>query len=821
MPDSASPPTPPDDLTGLDLSGMWQQAMRPRFADWTPPAPEELTGQIPQCEITGLIGRGGMGAVYRARQSALDREVAVKILPPEADPDGSMTERFRREGRILARLSHPHIVAVYDSGTTPDGHHYFVMELASGGDLAKRMHDALLPVDKAVTILLQVGAAVGAAHEQGVVHRDLKPSNVLLMADGTVRVADFGLAVPLQSPETERLTREDATLGTAEYAAPEQFAGRKGGPPPDCRSDIYSLGVLACELFTGALPRGVFELPSQKAATVDPAVDAVVLKALQRDPRSRFASAGEFCAALTAAMDRPRQQEKRDREARSILRRRTRMAAAFGSLAFAALAAAVYGWWQQRAAEQHAAVAIAQKADAQQQRQKAEELIDFLVSDLQANLRQTGRESLLRVLSKQLERYFADQPERSDTGFLRRKANGLRVIALHHLSRGNPDLGLRLASEVLRLREIIAAREPDNVDAVRARNSALLALEEGRMENGQADRASFDQVLTASRAAHGKFPDDRPATLQLARTLLYAGYHALGAGQTALAGERFHAVEEVSRPVLERVPGDGDFRDYVWNARAALAECRETGGDPAGALAENEKVIAEFLGLLDEWPDYDTLRLAHVENLKRKARLLLKLNRTSEAGDCSQQALTVIRDQLVTDPANRTKLDLQTTLLMQHSRIRKALHDDAGAAASLEEARGICERVLIVSPWVFTLYTRRAEILTQLAAMRPPDTAGEAVFLRRYVKELLNNTEVAHGEMEYMRRLLGIMQETGALIVSVEGETAAETWWNDQLKYVRNFLPRPAGATTPGPFPTGNWTWLLSSMEAGRPWKKK
>ncbi len=805
MPEIPPAPPSPDDLTGLDLSGMWQQAMRPRCSDWTPPSPEELTGQIPQCDITGLLGRGGMGAVYRARQTALDREVAVKILPPEADPDGSMTERFRREGRLLARLSHPHIVTVFDSGTTPEGHLYIVMELATGGDLAKRMYDARLPVDEAVIILLQVGAAVAAAHEQGVVHRDLKPSNVLLMADGTAKVADFGLAVPLQSPETERLTREDATLGTAEYAAPEQFAARKGGPPPDCRSDIYSLGVLACEMFTGALPRGVFELPSQKSKSLDPAVDAVMLKALQSDPRSRFASAGEFCAALTAAMDRPRQQEKRDREARILLRRRTRMAVAFGSLAVAALAAAAYGWRQQRAAEQHA-------AEAQQQRHKAEELIDFLVSDLQANLRQTGRESLLRALATQLERYFADQPERTDTDFLRRKANGLRVIALHHLGRGNPDLGFRLAAEVLSLREIIAAREPDNVKAVRARNSALLALEEGRMENGQAERASFDEVLAAARAAHAKFPDDQPATLQLVRTLLFAGYHAQGAGQHALAEERFHAVEEVSCPVLARSPDNGDFRDHLWNARAGLVECREARGDFTGALADNEAVIAEFLRLLDEWPDYDTVLLAHVENLKRKARLLLKLDRGEEASTVSQQALTVLKDQLVTDPAHRTKLDLQSTLLMQYSRIRRALNDDAGAIASLDEARAVCERVLIVSPWVFTMYARRTEILALLAPLRPPDAAGEAAFMRRYSQELLYNTEAAQGEMEYLRRLLEILKAARASIATAESEAAAATWWTEQVTYLRSFLP---GAVRSGTAPSAaaRWDWIVSEME--------
>ena len=284
----------------------------------------------------------------------------------------------------------------------------------------------------------------------------------------------------------------------------------------------------------------------------------------------------------------------------------------------------------------------------------------------------------------------------------------------------------------------------------------------------------------------------------------------MATGAHALAEERFHALEAVSGPVLEKFPANGDFRDLTWNARGALVEVREARGDAAGALTDNEQVIAAFLQLLDEWPDYHTLFLAHAANLQRKARLLLKLDRAAEASTVSEQALTVIREQLVTDPAHRTKLDQLSTLLMQHSHIRRALHDDAGALASLEEARGICERVLLFSPWVFPLYTRRAEILTLLEPLRARDHAGEAAFLRRYVKELLINTTVAHGEMEYMRRLLGILREARASIATAEGEAAAAAWWAEQVTLLRHFLPGGRawieGTDT-------QWEWIIGEME--------
>jgi tetratricopeptide (TPR) repeat protein len=256
----------------------------------------DLAPFFPDYEIVGLVGRGGMGVVYRARQLELDRPVAIKILPVEIGWNTAQTERFRREARTLARLQHPSIVTVFDFGSTSDGHLYFVMEFVDGEDLARRMERGSLPLGESLDVLGRVCEALEYAHRENVVHRDIKPSNILLGPGGVVKVVDFGLALLATDESSQRLTRSSTALGTFEYSAPEQISGGSA----DHRADIYSVGVLAYELLTGSLPRGVFDRPSQKGA-FDPAFDPVILRALQGEPDRRYGRVAEFQADLIAA----------------------------------------------------------------------------------------------------------------------------------------------------------------------------------------------------------------------------------------------------------------------------------------------------------------------------------------------------------------------------------------------------------------------------------------------------------------------------------------------------------------------------------------
>ncbi|MDP1586794.1 MAG: serine/threonine-protein kinase, partial [Prosthecobacter sp.] len=218
---------------------------------WQPPTPEELAALLPQYEIESLLGRGGMGAVYRGKQAALDRAVAIKLLPAELAADAEFMSRFQREARTLARLQHPGIVAVHDFGQTSQGHLYFVMEFVNGTDLARLIHGPGINPVQALEVITQICDALQYAHSQGVIHRDIKPANVLINTEGRAKLADFGLARPT-SEETASLTRSNVVMGTPDYMAPEQMAGNAGHA--DHRADLYALGVMLYEMLTGQTP---------------------------------------------------------------------------------------------------------------------------------------------------------------------------------------------------------------------------------------------------------------------------------------------------------------------------------------------------------------------------------------------------------------------------------------------------------------------------------------------------------------------------------------------------------------------------------------
>ncbi len=282
---------------------------------FTPPPPAELARHFPQLEILELVGRGGMGAVYKARQPALDRLVALKILPPAKTQEPGFGERFNREARALARLSHPNVVAVHDFGQA-GGYPYLVMEFVDGVNLRHLERAGRLSPRDALAIVPQVCDALQYAHDEGVVHRDIKPENILIDRRGRVKIADFGLARLLGvGPANARLTGEGQVMGTPHYMAPEQVEHPR---EVDHRADIFSLGVVFYELLTGELPLGKFPPPSRKVQ-IDVRLDDVVLRALEKEPARRYQQAGEVktevesiarttppCAAAPAMAEHPR-----------------------------------------------------------------------------------------------------------------------------------------------------------------------------------------------------------------------------------------------------------------------------------------------------------------------------------------------------------------------------------------------------------------------------------------------------------------------------------------------------------------------------------
>jgi serine/threonine-protein kinase len=275
-------------------------------------------------DITAAIGEGGMGQVFRARDTKLDRDVAIKVLPEAFAHDTDRLARFQREAKTLASLNHPHIAAIYglEEG---GGMAALVMELVEGDDLSQRIARGAIPLDEALPIAKQIAEALEAAHEQGIIHRDLKPANIKVKSDGTVKVLDFGLAKAMEPPAgsspsmsmsptitTPAMTEAGMILGTAAYMSPEQAKGRT----VDKRSDVWAFGAVLYEMFTGkrafegddvsdTLARILMKEPDWTAlpATVPPAVVTVLRRCLQKDRKQRVRDLGDVSLALEGAFE--------------------------------------------------------------------------------------------------------------------------------------------------------------------------------------------------------------------------------------------------------------------------------------------------------------------------------------------------------------------------------------------------------------------------------------------------------------------------------------------------------------------------------------
>ncbi len=262
-----------------------------------PPSLAALAAAFPQFEIIELIGQGGMGSVFKARQPKLDRFIALKILSEALAVDPSFAGRFTREGRLLARLSHPNIVSVHDFGQAGE-FFYLVMEYVDGVNLRQAMQAGRFTPAQALAVVPQVCEALQYAHQEGVLHRDIKPENILLDARGRVKIADFGIAKLMgESRAEEARTGTGSRLGTPHYMAPEQIE-RPG--EVDHRADIYSLGVVFYEMLTGELPLGRFAPPSEKSNS-DPKLDDVVFRTLAKEPSRRPQSAGDVKTQVESA----------------------------------------------------------------------------------------------------------------------------------------------------------------------------------------------------------------------------------------------------------------------------------------------------------------------------------------------------------------------------------------------------------------------------------------------------------------------------------------------------------------------------------------
>ncbi len=250
-------------------------------------------------EITGILGQGGMGAVYMAKHLMLNRDVAIKVLAQQHMKNHELVDRFLREARSLAEVSHPGIIAVHDLRLQGD-YPWIVMEFVEGVSLEAMLEEKKkLSVKDTVQIAAQIAEALDHAHNHGIIHRDLKPPNILINKDGVVKVADFGLAGILGEPKDQRLTAVDVVMGTPGFMAPEI---RSNPMDVDGRADLYSLGVNLYQMLTGKIPSGYFQPPDKLNPEVPPELSQLVLSLLAQEPENRPQTAREVASRLAPWM---------------------------------------------------------------------------------------------------------------------------------------------------------------------------------------------------------------------------------------------------------------------------------------------------------------------------------------------------------------------------------------------------------------------------------------------------------------------------------------------------------------------------------------
>lgn len=271
-------------------------------AEFVPPTVAELQAEIPHLEILSFVGHGGMGTYYRARHPKLERLAAVKILPVDPRTDADLIASFKKEAKAMARLSHPNIIGIYEFLETETAL-YLVMEFVEGDIFERLINARSFDLSEILAIITQICSALNHAHENGVIHRDLRPGNTMLDQSGLVKVGDFGLA-RLMGEELFRrkMTETNLAMGTMDYVAPEQL---ETGYPVDHRADIYSLGMMIYKLLTRVLPRGSFVVPSKLVPNLDPRIDDLVIRCLQRNPANRFQQVTELWIEVNRLLEPP------------------------------------------------------------------------------------------------------------------------------------------------------------------------------------------------------------------------------------------------------------------------------------------------------------------------------------------------------------------------------------------------------------------------------------------------------------------------------------------------------------------------------------
>jgi serine/threonine-protein kinase len=590
-----------------------------------PQGPDEI-GRVGNYRVLGLMGAGGMGMVYRARDGRLPRLVALKTLLSGPQPSAERLTRFRREAEAVAQLQHPNVVQLYEVGEQ-DGHPYLAMEYVGGGNLADRLDDHVLAARPAAELIETLARAVQAAHERGIIHRDLKPANVLLREDGTPKVADFGLAKTLNDDSAP--TRTGAVLGTPGYMAPEQVAG--SGEEVGPAADVYGLGAILYECLTGrppfraATPLETLDLvrsqdpvpPRQLNPNVPADLETVCLKCLAKEPGKRYPSAAELADDLGRFL---RGEPIRARRAGVTERvwkwaRRKPMGAALVLVSGLFLVALIAGD-QVYSARLRASVQQAREsaADAQQQRSRADAGYRAARDALNRMLGHVQRRGLGEVPQlKELQRaqcedalvfyqgVFAgsDDPDpeiRLDAARAYQRAANIQVL----LGRGTD--ALQNLGRAIDLIESLPAQQRDRPDT-----QDLLAScygDRGVIKSRPADRErDVGKALAIRRRLAREQPDDPGRQNHLATSEHQMGQVLINASRLADAEPHVARAAAIRQRLIQDYPREEGYQEVLAGDYVNLGLVYGNLRREAEAAAVHEKLESLLRPLIARRPD--------------------------------------------------------------------------------------------------------------------------------------------------------------------------------------------------------------------------
>jgi tetratricopeptide (TPR) repeat protein len=768
-----------------------------------PPRP-----RVPGYEIEKELGRGGMGVVYQARQVSLGRSVALKMILTGQMAGEEELMRFRREAEAVARLQHPNIVQIHEVGEH-DGCSFFSLELCPGGSLAAKLGRKPLPPRQAAELAETLAHAVQAAHDQGIVHRDLKPANVLLSADGTPKITDFGLAKRLDEVGQ---TQTGAVMGTPSYMAPEQAAGQSKQIGP--ATDVYALGVILYEMLTGRTPFGggdVLEV-LQRAIYDEPIsprllrpscprdLETICLKCLHKEQGRRYHTARELADDLHCYLKgRPitaRPVGRLERLSRWCVRRPVTAGLLAALVVAVATGFSAVTWMWLRAEEF--------RVRAEQQRDRAEE--NFRVA-LEASVDATRLAEQLKpiagtqsatvkeILTLALDNYERLRERAGESRPVLEGEGGIRAsFSDIYLLLGDTTAALQSAQQACAIYEQLLREEPDNAGWRAGRAGSLVKVANALLPRGQPMEA--ERAVRTSLELRQQLVDERPD--DPARQMdLAASDDALGTIRQALgdlpgAAVAFRRALALRLPVAEREP-----RNRTWRRDAALSQQRVA--DMLWNDAWEEPALREVLGLYTKAEQvYAELAREEPDNAewqRRLAEVHLNLGQTycylkgeeSRARSELQRAVEIAERQAALDP---TSLDWAQAVFRYRTAfadLRRTADDVAALkqkAVSLREllplARKRWEHDGACATWQANLIQLQDELAVTLAAQalkgeKPEENNTEARRLweeaRRQAQALVQRCP----DVYRYRMGLGFVEERLGLLLQRTG-AATEGW---------------------------------------------